>query len=111
MNREILLHCRPKWPDFLDYVIMKLFLTVKDTVLIHNFQAKLFCCSDNILLLFSDGSVPHLCAIFLIYFEVYLEQRQQKIQRLVGSPFILRENGFVTACDLRVINGTQKLRE
>lgn len=47
---------------------MKLFLTVKDTVLMHNFQAKLFCCSDNILLLFSDGSVPHLCAIFFNIF-------------------------------------------
>lgn len=52
---------------------MKLFQTVEDTVLTHNFQSKLFCCSDNIPLLFSDGNMLHLCATFLISFEVYME--------------------------------------
>ncbi|KAI1240374.1 hypothetical protein IHE44_0008791 [Lamprotornis superbus] len=43
--------------------------------------------------------------------EDFLEQRQHKIQRLVGTPLNLQENGFVTACDPYVINKTQKLRE
>lgn len=68
-NGDILLHslhCRHRWPHFLDQVVMKLFLTVKDIVLIRNFQVKLFHCSDNMPLLFSDGSVPHLCAMCLV---------------------------------------------
>lgn len=84
-------------------------VSVKDTVLIHTFQPKLFCCSDNnTLLLPSD--VAFVCHT-LIPFEVYLESRQREIQRLLGSPFTLWKNGFVIACDLHVVNGTRKLQE
>lgn len=84
-------------------------VSVKDTVLIHTFQPKLFCCSDNTTLLLSSDAT-FVCHI-LIPSEVYLESRHSKIQRLLGSPFTLCENGFVTACDLHVVNGTRKLRE